>query len=89
MNPFTQSINNMRFLRKISKKIQLEILEDILEKVTVIVAEKRKERESELEKVRIRQQKIAAYRDLLLEHGIKPEELALLRSSSAKIHGSN
>jgi DNA-binding protein H-NS len=89
MNPFTQSINNMRLLRKKSKKIQLEILEDILEKFTVIVAEKRKEMESELEKVRIRQQKIAAYRALLLEHGIKPEELALLRPSPDKIHEPN
>lgn len=70
-------------LRKISKKFQLYILEEILEKFSAIVVEKRKEKESELEKVRIRQQKIIAYRDLLLQHGIKPEELALLRHSAS------
>ncbi|PWK09407.1 H-NS family nucleoid-associated regulatory protein [Pantoea ananatis] len=76
--------SNIRTLRAQARETSLETLEEILEKMTSIVEEKRHEEEIGIKEREERKVKIEAIREQLLADGIDPQELlSNYRSSSA------
>ncbi|HHE3435964.1 TPA: H-NS family nucleoid-associated regulatory protein, partial [Salmonella enterica] len=57
------------------RELPLEVLEEILEKLNVIVDERRQEESSKAAELQARQEKLDALRKLMEEDGINPEEL--------------
>lgn len=68
-------LGSIRTLRAQARGTSLEILEEILEKLTAIVEEKRHEEESGLKEREERKAKLLAIREQLLADGIDPQEL--------------
>ncbi|WP_370426614.1 H-NS family nucleoid-associated regulatory protein [Pantoea vagans] len=66
---------SIRTLRAQARGTSLEILEEILEKLTAIVEEKRHEEESGMKEREERKVKLNAIREQLLADGIDPQEL--------------
>lgn len=79
-----KAFSNIRTLRAKSRETSLEILEEILEKLTSIVEEKRHEEESGLKEREKRKEKLEAIREQLLAEGIDPQELLSNYGSSSK-----
>lgn len=78
-------LTNIRTLRAQARETTLETLEEILEKLTAIVEDRREEDATVRKEQEERQAKLEAIRAQLLENGIDPEELiAGLQSSSTK-----
>ena len=67
--------SNIRTLRAQARETSLETLEEILEKMTSIVEEKRHEEETGIKEREERKVKIEAIREQLLADGIDPQEL--------------
>ncbi|MCG8710930.1 H-NS histone family protein [Brenneria sp. 4F2] len=81
MSEALKVLNNIRTLRAQAREIDLETLEEMLEKLTAIVEDRREEEASIQKEQAERQAKIDALRAKLLEDGIDPAEL--LGSASA------
>ncbi|MBK4775321.1 DNA-binding protein [Candidatus Pantoea edessiphila] len=73
-DPF-KILNNIRTLRAQTRELPLADLEEILEKLTVVVTERREEAETEEIQNREKEEKLSKYRKMLLEDGIDPSEL--------------
>ncbi|HHA2008758.1 DNA-binding protein StpA [Enterobacter quasimori] len=70
-----QNLNNIRTLRAMARELSLDILEEMLEKVRIVVEEKQHE-QSELEQQRAEQQdKINALLERMKADGISPSDL--------------
>lgn len=82
MSEALKSLNNIRTLRAQGRELPLEVLEELLEKLSVVVDERRQEETSKQAELEARQEKLDSLRKLMLEDGIDPEEL--LSSFSAK-----
>ena len=87
MSEALKALNNIRTLRAQARETELAILEEMLEKLTIIVDERREEEESFNKEQAEKQAKIEAFRQKLLEDGIDPSELlsSLSSSSSSKV----
>ncbi|MDY4377236.1 H-NS family nucleoid-associated regulatory protein [Pectobacterium brasiliense] len=81
MSEALKVLNNIRTLRAQARETDLATLEEMLEKLTVIVEDRREEEASAQQQNAERQAKIEALRAQLLEDGIDPSEL--LGSASA------
>ncbi|MBP2200505.1 H-NS family nucleoid-associated regulatory protein [Pantoea cypripedii] len=75
MSDSLKALNNIRTLRAQAREFLLSELEEMLEKLTIIVTERRDESHAEEAAVREKAEKLAKYRDLLLGDGIDPNEL--------------
>jgi DNA-binding protein H-NS len=75
MSESLKTFNNIRTLRAQARGLALADLEEMLEKLSVVVAERREESHAEETAVREKAEKLAKYRELLLEDGIDPTEL--------------
>lgn len=75
MSEALKSLNNIRTLRAQGRELPLEVLEEILEKLNVIVDERRQEESSKAAELQARQEKLDALRKLMEEDGINLEEL--------------
>ncbi|AOR64639.1 H-NS family nucleoid-associated regulatory protein [Pectobacterium wasabiae] len=75
MSEALKVLNNIRTLRAQAREIDLATLEEMLEKLTVIVQDRREEEASTQQQNAERQAKIDALRAQLLEDGIDPSEL--------------
>ena len=75
MSETLQVLNNIRTLRAPTREVALEALEDILEKLTVIVSERREEEKANEEANRVHLEKLSQYREMLIADGIDPSEL--------------
>ncbi|MFP9230862.1 H-NS family histone-like protein [Pectobacterium cacticida] len=86
MNETLKLLNNIRTLRAQARETDLATLEEMLEKLTVIVEERREEETKAQQEQAERQAKIEALRAQLLEDGIDPAELlgSISTSKSAK-----
>lgn len=86
MSEVLKSLNNIRTLRAQGRELPLEVLEEILEKLTVIVEERRQDESSKAAEQEARQEKLEALRKMMEEEGINPEELlgSFSGKSSAK-----
>lgn len=76
MTDVLKVLNNIRSLRVIARELPLEQLEGILEKVQLVVAEKKEELLKVQQEENERQERIAKYKELLKQEGITADELA-------------
>lgn len=84
MNDTLKSLNNIRTLRAQAREIALVELEDILEKLTVVVDEHRQDNEVTKAASREKAEKLAKYREMLLQDGIDPQELLASDKAESK-----
>ncbi|MEI7348114.1 H-NS family nucleoid-associated regulatory protein [Dickeya chrysanthemi] len=86
MSEALKILNNIRTLRAQARETDLATLEEMLEKLTAIVEDRREEESSAQEQNAERQAKIEALRAKLMEDGIDPSELldAGVTSKTAK-----
>lgn len=77
-------LNNIRTLRAQAREIDLATLEEMLEKLTTIVEDRREEEASFLKQQEEKQAKLEAFRQKMLEDGIDPAELLSVASTSIK-----
>ena len=82
MSEALKVLNNIRTLRAQARETDLETLEEMLEKLSVIVDERREEEQAVLKEKEQRQAKLEAFRQKLLEDGIDPAELLAAVGSS-------
>ena len=69
-------LTNIRSLRVLARNESLELLESILEKLQLVISEKREELLKIQQEEEARQERIAKYKDLLKKEGITVDELA-------------
>ena len=69
-------LTNIRSLRVLARSESLELLESILEKLQLVISEKREELLKIQQEEKERQERIAKYKDLLKQEGITVDELA-------------
>jgi DNA-binding protein H-NS len=85
MSEALKILNNIRTLRAQARELPLEALEEMLEKLTIVVSERQEEEASQRKELEDKQAKIDAFRAKLLEEGIDPSELlSSLKVVSAK-----
>lgn len=75
MSETLKVLNNIRTLRAQSRELSLTDLEEILEKFSVVVAERKEEVETEAAQTREKEEKLSKYREMLIADGIDPGEL--------------
>lgn len=75
MSDNLKTLNNIRTLRAQAREIPIAALEEMLEKLSVIVNERRDEEASSADAVREYNEKIEKFRALLSEEGIDPQDL--------------
>ena len=75
---------NLRSLRAVSREISLDQLQESLEKLTQVVNERTQEEEQLHAENKERNDKLEAYREMLIADGIDPEELLGLMSAKPK-----
>ncbi|HDZ0749613.1 TPA: H-NS histone family protein, partial [Klebsiella pneumoniae] len=82
MSETLKALNNIRTLRAQARETDLATLEEMLEKLTTIVEDRREEEASSRKEQEERQAKLEAFRQKLLEDGIDPAELLLAVGST-------
>ncbi|WP_343711414.1 H-NS family nucleoid-associated regulatory protein [Kosakonia radicincitans] len=75
MSEDLKNLNNIRILRAQARELPAEALEEILEKFTIVVEERREEETSQRKEIEEKRAKLEAFRAKLLEEGIDPSEL--------------
>ncbi|SQI39912.1 global DNA-binding transcriptional dual regulator H-NS [Leminorella richardii] len=88
MSEALKILNNIRTLRAQARECTLESLEEMLEKLEVVVKERREEDEANQAEIQERTRKLQQYREMLIADGIDPNEL-LQTLSAAKISGKS
>ena len=86
MSEALKILNNIRTLRAQARECSLETLEEMLEKLEVVVNERREEENQAQAEVEERSRKLQQYRDMLIADGIDPNEL-LSTLAAAKAPG--
>lgn len=75
MSEALKILNNIRTLRAQARECTLETLEEMLEKLEVVVNERRDEDSHAQAEVEERTKKLQQYREMLIADGIDPNEL--------------
>ncbi|EHG4045366.1 H-NS histone family protein [Salmonella enterica] len=88
MDETLKVLNNIRTLRAQAREVDLVTLEEMLEKLTTIVEDRREEEVSFLKQQEEKQAKLEAFRQKMLEDGIDPAELFSTVSSSPSKAGA-
>ncbi len=86
MSEALKILNNIRTLRAQARECTLETLEEMLEKLEVVVNERREEESQAQAEIEERTRKLQQYRDMLIADGIDPNEL-LQSVGSSKVVG--
>lgn len=86
MSEALKILNNIRTLRAQARECTLETLEEMLEKLEVVVNERREEGSQSQAEIEERARKLQQYREMLIADGIDPNEL-LQASAAAKAAG--
>lgn len=84
MNDTLKILNNIRTLRAQARSCTLDTLEEMLEKLEVVVNERREENNQAQAKIEKHSRKLQQYRDMLIADGIDPNELLQNITSNAK-----
>ncbi|MCD8546960.1 MAG: H-NS histone family protein [Aeromonadaceae bacterium] len=87
MSEFLKVLMNIRSLRAAAREVSLEQLEEGLEKLSLVVEERRNEEASQREAQEERKRKINQYMDMLRADGIDPIELKELMGEIEKPAG--
>lgn len=77
-----KSLNNIRTLRAQARECELETLEEMLEKLEVVVNERREEENAAAAEIEERNRKLQQYREMLLQDGIDPTDLLSVLSNA-------
>jgi DNA-binding protein H-NS len=85
MSNSLKSLNNIRTLRAQAREVQLPELEEIIDKLNIVVSECREESHATEVALREKEEKLVKYRELLLQDGIDPNEL-LATQTAVKTH---
>lgn len=75
MSEALKILNNIRTLRAQARECSLETLEEMLEKLEVVVNERRDEDSQNQAEIAERTRKLQQYREMLIADGIDPNEL--------------
>ncbi|AFA41231.1 global DNA-binding transcriptional dual regulator H-NS [Wigglesworthia glossinidia endosymbiont of Glossina morsitans morsitans (Yale colony)] len=75
MSEALKILNNIRTLRAQARECTLETLEEMLEKLEVVVNERREEDNQAQAEIEERTRKLKQYREMLIADGIDPNEL--------------
>lgn len=75
MSEALKILNNIRTLRAQARECTLETLEEMLEKLEVVVNERREEESQAQAETEERARKLQQYREMLIADGIDPNEL--------------
>ena len=78
MSDALKALNNLRTLRAEARNIEVAVLNEMLEKFAVVVAERREETAAESAAQREKEEKLALYKEMLRKDGITINELAQL-----------
>lgn len=81
MSEALKILNNIRTLRAQARECTLETLEEMLDKLEVIVNERREEDSQAQAEIEERTRKLQQYREMLIADGIDPNELLQSMSS--------
>lgn len=84
MSDVLRTLSNIRSLRVVAREASLEQMEALLEKVTLVVAEKREEVKAQQTENAQRLARLNKYKELLEQDGISAEELAALLGGSVE-----
>ena len=82
MTDVLKVLTNIRSLRVVARDLALEQLESILEKIQLVVSEKKEELLKVQQEENNRQERIAKYKELLKQDGITTDELAEILGSN-------
>lgn len=88
MSEALKVLNNIRTLRAQARECSLDTLEEMLEKLEVVVNERRNEDNQAQAEIEERTRKLQQYRDMLIADGIDPNEL-LQSLGAAKTPGKS
>lgn len=86
MSEALKILNNIRTLRAQARKCTLETLEEMLEKLEVVVKERREEEQQAQAEIEERTRKLQQYREMFIADGIDPNEL-LQSMNASKVTG--
>lgn len=75
MSEALKILNNIRTLRAQARECTLETLEEMLEKLDVVVSERREAESAVAAEMEERTRKLQQYREMLIADGIDPNEL--------------
>ncbi|MCK3656901.1 DNA-binding protein H-NS-like protein [Pasteurellaceae bacterium Macca] len=78
MSELVKALSNIRSLRVIARENSLESMESMLEKLTIVVEEKREAIKAQEFENQQRLERLNKYKELLAQDGISADELALL-----------
>ncbi|WP_394521836.1 DNA-binding protein (plasmid) [Pantoea sp. SGAir0184] len=84
MSDALKALNNLRTLRAEARNIEVAVLNEMLEKFAVVVAERREETAAESAALREKEEKLALYKEMLRKDGITINELAQLNQGETK-----
>lgn len=84
MSDALKALNNLRTLRAQARDIEVAVLDEMLEKFAVVVAERREEAEADNAAQRVKEEKLALYKEMLLNDGIDINDLAQLNPQETK-----
>ncbi|KGT89228.1 H-NS histone family protein [Erwinia sp. S63] len=84
MSDALKALNNLRTLRAHARDVEIAVLDEMLEKFAVVVAERREEAEANNAAQREKEEKLALYKEMLLNDGIDISELTKLNQSETK-----
>ena len=79
-----KTLMNLRSLRATSRELTLEQLQESLDKLTQVVNERTQEEAQSRAENKEHNEKLEAYREMLLADGIDPEELLQVMSATTK-----
>lgn len=83
MSNVLKTLSNIRSLRSLAREASLEQLEILLDKLTIVIEEKREEIKAEKLEQAKRLENLNKYKEMLAKDGISPDELASLLGHSA------
>ena len=75
MSDMIKLLTNIRNMRALARELPIEQLDDMLEKLTTVVEERRHDAEQNRAENEERQRKLQQYREMLIADGIDPNEL--------------
>ncbi|KAB8313567.1 DNA-binding protein [Erwinia endophytica] len=84
MSETLKVLNNIRTLRAQAREVSLTELEEMLEKLEVVVNERREAEAAIASELKEKEEKLAKYRQMLLDDGIDLSELTAIDNSSGK-----
>ncbi|NDJ56676.1 H-NS histone family protein [Enterobacteriaceae bacterium 4M9] len=81
-----QSLNNIRVLRAMARDLSIDLIEEIREKIRVVIEEKREQENDRVRENTEREEKLKTWLELMQADGIDPNELlkALPQSTPRK-----